>query len=117
MNDLRAALADADPLRDAPSLPTPDAHVMRRAILGAVETPAPLTFPRALPVAALVVLMIVAGLAAGQRFSTLAVPADAEASILQPDAGERRQVQFSTPGGTRIIWTIDPEFHMRGTLP
>ena len=28
-----------------------------------------------------------------------------------------RQLQFATPGGTRIIWHFDPEFSMRGTLP
>jgi hypothetical protein len=27
------------------------------------------------------------------------------------------QLQFRTPGGTRIIWTIDPSFQLRGTLP
>ena len=28
-----------------------------------------------------------------------------------PD-GERRQLQFATPGGTRIIWTLDPQFKL-----
>jgi hypothetical protein len=28
-----------------------------------------------------------------------------------------RQLQFATPGGTRIIWQFDPEFSLRGTLP
>jgi hypothetical protein len=23
-----------------------------------------------------------------------------------------RQVQYATPGGTRIVWTLDPNFHM-----
>jgi hypothetical protein len=33
------------------------------------------------------------------------------------DAGERRQVQFATPGGTRIIWTLDPEFKLPEVVP
>jgi hypothetical protein len=23
-----------------------------------------------------------------------------------------RQLQYATPGGTRIVWTLDPNFHM-----
>ena len=23
-----------------------------------------------------------------------------------------RQIQYATPGGTRIVWTLDPNFHM-----
>ena len=30
---------------------------------------------------------------------------------------ERRQVQFATPGGTRIIWEINPEFTLREMVP
>ena len=32
-------------------------------------------------------------------------------------APERQQLQFSTPGGTRIIWVFDPGFEVKGTLP
>ena len=28
-----------------------------------------------------------------------------------------RQVQFATPGGTKIIWQFDPNFTLRETLP
>ena len=28
-----------------------------------------------------------------------------------------KQLQFSTPGGTRIIWQFDPNFTLRETLP
>ena len=35
-----------------------------------------------------------------------------------PDAGGgRQQLQFATPGGTRIIWVFDAEFEVKGTLP
>jgi hypothetical protein len=40
------------------------------------------------------------------------------ARVNAPDpAGERRQIQFSTPGGTRIIWELNPEFSLMETLP
>lgn len=29
----------------------------------------------------------------------------------EPDV-EKRQIQFATPGGTRVIWTLDPEFEI-----
>ena len=114
MKNLRAMLEAADPLRDEPALATTDAREMRRRVLGAVEAPSPLSFPRALPVAALVVMMIVAEMAAGRRFTTAAPPAGGEAAMSAPADDERRQVQFATPGGTKIIWTIDPNFQLRG---
>lgn len=118
MKNLRAVLEAADPLRDEPSLSTTDARDMRRRVLVSSATPLSITFPGALPVAALIVVMLVGGIAAGRRFTPAPLPTAAEdAAIRVPADGERRQVQFSTPGGTRIIWTIDPDFHMRGALP
>jgi hypothetical protein len=32
------------------------------------------------------------------------------------EATDRLQVQFATPGGTRIIWTIDPQFRLNEVL-
>jgi len=34
-----------------------------------------------------------------------------------PVGGSRQQLQFATPGGTRIIWVFDAEFEVKGTLP
>ena len=118
MKNLRALLEEADPVRDDPALPTTDAREIRRTMLGAVETPLPLFFPRTMPVAALVVVMIVAGATAGRRLSSpAATQPPAEAAGIRPESGERRQVRFATPGGTRIIWTIDPDFQMREVMP
>lgn len=114
MTTLRAALAHADPLRDEPSLSTTDARVMRGAILAAADSPAPIFLAWALPVALLVAAMIVAGTAAGRRISAPAIPREADVADALPARVERRQVQFDTPGGTRIIWTIDPNFQVRG---
>lgn len=30
----------------------------------------------------------------------------------QTTAPAVRQIQYATPGGTRIVWTLDPNFHM-----
>jgi hypothetical protein len=32
--------------------------------------------------------------------------------VVAASAGQPTQVQFSTPGGTRIVWTIDPAFQL-----
>lgn len=117
MKNLRALLEEADPVRDEPALTTTDAREIRRAMLGAVEAPLPLFFPRTLPVAALVAVMIVAGATAGRRLSSPAAPRTPETAGIRPESGERRQVRFATPGGTRIIWTIDPDFQMREVMP
>ena len=41
-----------------------------------------------------------------------------EAALESPSpASGRQQLQFATPGGTRIIWVFDAEFEVKGTLP
>ena len=37
--------------------------------------------------------------------------------VLEAPGSERRQVQFATPGGTRIIWEINPDFSLREMVP
>ena len=53
--------------------------------------------------------------------ATLAAGVLIGAAVAAPGAGQhraaeaatdRRQVQFDTPGGTRIIWVIDPDFDL-----
>ena len=118
MKTLRTVLEDADPLRDEPPLSTTDARAIRRQMLGAAEAPVWQSFPGALRVAALIVLMIVAGMAAGRRLPNRVPPQSVDdAAVTAPAGGERRQVQFATPGGTRVIWTIDPNFQLRGVVP
>jgi len=53
------------------------------------------TRPRLAAAVAMLVLVLVAVMVAHRR--------------PQP---EPRQIQYATPGGTRIIWTLDPQFHM-----
>jgi len=67
-------------------------------------------------VVAVLALMVASGVVAGLR---MPAPVDEPAFVMQsaPGTGERRQVQFSMPGGTRIIWTIDPEFRLNEVIP
>jgi hypothetical protein len=119
MKDIRSWLAEADPLRAEPLLSEDDASRMRRAVVSAVsvrESPR-LFWPRAIAIAALVVLMVAAGTLGSRRTAPLD-PNDATAGAEAPPAiDERRQLQFATPGGTRIIWTLDPQFKIEGAVP
>ena len=92
---------------------------MRAVIVSAARQPVrPSPFwSGALAMAAAVILVVIAGMV-GERSR---LPNRAEVSdivaVAQPAGGERRQLQFSTPGGTRIIWTLDPEFQLREVKP
>ena len=35
----------------------------------------------------------------------------------EPPGTERRQIHFATPGGTRIIWELNPRFTLQEALP
>ena len=118
MTKLRRLLEDADPLRVEPALPATEAQAIRRALLAAADSAPAVFFPRALPVAALVLVMIVAGALAGRRLPAREpLRVALAAGDLAGTGGERRQVQFATPGGTRIIWTIDPNFQLGEVMP
>ena len=116
MKDLHALLTEADPVRETPELPREDARALRRVVLTAAPATSTVSqpWPGAVSIAAVVVIMIAVGIAAGVR-----VPPPEESAavgeVIEPV--ERTQVQFATPGGTRIIWTLDPEFELHGSTP
>ena len=69
-------------------------------------------WPWRLAVAAVALVLVAAGAGDDGR------PAPATDPVVVADPGaERRQVQFATPGGTRIIWEINPEFRLREMVP
>ena len=116
--DMRALLQAADPLRSEPALSRPDVERMRQAVLNAEPPTAPLTlWPRTFAAAALVVLLVIAGAIASRDNGRPVEPGGATKVAAPSDPAERRQLQFETPGGTRIIWTIDPEFKLEGVAP
>lgn len=114
MNDIRALLSDADPLRSEPVLSSDDVRAMRKRVMDAAAArPArPRPWRRAMAAAALLTIITGAGMVASRRFVTnpnAVGPSPPPGSV---DVGERLQVQFATPGGTRIIWTINPDFRL-----
>jgi len=119
MNDVGRLLRDADPLTREEGLRPASADDMRGAIVVAArDASQPLVWwPRPIVVAATVVVTLSAGVVIGR-----ALPwRDARTAAVRPEASssssagavssERRQLQFATPGGTRIIWVFDPDFN------
>ena len=110
-NDLREQLRDADPLEREPALSTDDVHAMRRRIVLAAHA-APHRRVRTEPQAAgaialactLVMVLLIATWFRSDR------------GLVGPVTPTRqdgpRQLQFETPGGTRIIWVLNPSLEL-----
>jgi hypothetical protein len=129
MTDWKTRLRDSDPARHA-ELSAADVHRIRSVVLSAahaVEPSAAFVWPRAFVVttAALTLTCAVALVALQQNLSELRREAAVATSDRAVDAvvdtadasAQRQQLQFATPGGTRIIWVFDSEFEIKGTLP
>jgi hypothetical protein len=98
MNDLRSLLQQHDPGRAA-AFPAPEFGRIREAVVTAAERRASFTLLRPLvaTVMSLLVLMSI-------TFAVVHRPAE--------PASQQRRIEYTTRGGTRIIWTIDPAFKM-----
>jgi hypothetical protein len=112
MSDWRALLRECDPAAD--TIDAVRAEQMRRAAIEAAQhakiTRSP--WPWRLAVAGLTVVLLAAGAGDEGR-----APGDRLATSPPASSGERRQVLFDTPGGTRIIWEINPDFTLGETIP
>jgi hypothetical protein len=116
MKNLTDLLRDADPVSHEPGLPPDAVADLRRAMLVAAHAaPAgPVFWGRQLAIAACLTVMVLTGVIAAHR-----VPAavrEAPTPAVSSSSVQRTQVQFKTPGGTRIIWTLDPDFQLRETM-
>ena len=129
MTDLTKLLRDADPLRDRPDerLSDGEVQVMRRAMLEAAResVAAGSLWRRPLAFAAIALVLVAVGGIAGDRARdwTDRSTAISETAWLTDEtrgsSGDlgRRQVQFATPGGTRIIWILDPNLPLQESMP
>ena len=109
MKPLREILRDADPVAHEPALPSSDVDRMRRTLLA--ERPiagASWTRPALLAAAALAIVVAALADRSPARSQDVTGP-----TATPNDTATRRQLQFVTPGGTRVIWTFDSTFDMR----
>jgi hypothetical protein len=125
MINLSTLLKDADPVAREKALSAEDAQRMRREMVSAMPECAaarplwrrPLTFAAA---AAIVMTVITV---AGHRGRSVRPFDDLSVSPATPIDGApsgsnaTRQLQFATPGGTRIIWIFDQNLRLQESLP
>jgi hypothetical protein len=115
--DIGARLREADPVMREPALSGADTDAMRRAVVAAASRSAegPAWFPPVLALVTTAAALIIA--VAGARTRDRGAPQQATVNGSHSGAdssagsGRRRQLQFATPGGTRVIWVFDPEFN------
>jgi len=107
-DDLRAWLLAGDPAAADPGLNPEEATRIRRQIVAAVcETPARRS------------LLLLAALAAAAALALLLLlprepaPTRPSGNPQASDLSGPRQIQFTTERGTRIFWTLDPDFELR----
>jgi hypothetical protein len=105
MTDLRSRLAQGDPLRREEQLSGAESQRLREQILAA-KPAATVSYSRLmLPIAAML-LFVAFG-------SVWLVRTSVPGAALEPAQVRPRQLQFSTSGGTRIIWTFNDNFELR----
>ena len=120
MNDIGARLRAADPLIHDPAagaMTPEEIDEMRRTILAAARSGKALSwFPPLLALVATAAALVIAVVGARMRgtageTSHGTVPRAAQRVESSAGADGKRQLQFATPGGTRVIWVFDPEFN------
>ena len=103
MRPLQELLTDGDPLAHEPGLDEMDARAMRRAVIAAADTARADRFAwryaAAMTVMAAVMLGVIATVARRE-------PAQVDGSQTLAEFPPV-EMQFSTPGGTRVIWVFD----------
>jgi hypothetical protein len=123
MTDLKTLLREGDPIRNEGELSPADASRMRRLIVATAEpTVARTPWQRPFAIAAIGALVAVVGAIAGHRRIVDPVPATQATEPLAAIGGssiadERRQLQFATPGCTRIIWIFDQNLRLQESMP
>jgi hypothetical protein len=116
MKDLKTLLRDADPVVHEPGLPHETVAELRRAVLAAAHAMEvrPVLWARQLAMVTCLTVMVLAGLVVAHRVPS--AERDVPAAVASTASDQRTQIHFSTPGGTRIVWTLDPGFQLRETL-
>jgi hypothetical protein len=105
-------LKEGDPVARDPALLPDDVDRIRRRVLAVEPRARSLGRIMAIAFAAAVALIVGTG-AWWTRATAPARPEPAAVSGSNAAASVRRQVQFSTPGGTRVIWIFDSNFDVR----
>ncbi len=98
MNELRTLLRQHDPARGA-TLSDADRHRLRAAMFAAQQEPRRRPLLRFVAATAMSLIVLLTATFAVVRLRDEPQP-------------EKRRVEYTTPGGTRVIWTLDPSFDL-----
>jgi hypothetical protein len=119
MNDLKRLLAEGDPLAREPEMSDVDIQAMRRTILSEArlqQAPAALWGLQPLALAVALVVCLSVGVSIGLRLGDDGFRKTAAATPASRANGPAvhipRQLQITSPGGTRIIWTFHQELDL-----
>lgn len=118
MKTLADLMREGDPLTRDPGLSEAEASAIRRRVVSeAAGQPARRVAWRGAFAIAAAIALVIAGVTGGRRLPPPSVASGGAAVADSARPAERRQLQFATPGGTRIIWTFDSEFSVKETNP
>ena len=105
--DISERLRTTDPVAHEPGLSVMEIQAMRRAIVAAATEARPAGWsPWRLALAGTLAFTVVLAVFIGTVFA----PGRQESA--QPEATEQRQLQFETPGGTRVVWVLNSKFDL-----
>jgi hypothetical protein len=118
MNNISELLKHGDPIAREPRPGPDDLQRMRRIATTTLPESTPRFWPRPAIVAATVAAAIASSVALGRQLPHPLARASRSGDMarraeqLETPEPQTRQLQFETPGGTRIIWVFDPNFKL-----
>jgi hypothetical protein len=101
---LNTLLRSMDPLAREEGLSEAEVRTLRQKVVQAAVKPQPGWWPGTVAVAGSVAVALAVGALAGVRLAPETSESPRPAAITY----ESRQLQFETPGGTRVIWVLNP---------
>lgn len=129
MTDWRAQVRGVVEDADRDRLPADAVRAMRQMVVAAAHDDqgekAAWSWRRPLAVAGSILLLTAVGITAGRRMSG-SLPSSERPPLLdrttdpflsEGAAPAHRQLQFSTPGGTRIIWVFKSDLDLKAAIP
>jgi len=109
--NLRERLREGDPVGQEPGMSADDVRRMRAAVLATASSARSNHgwWPQPIVVVATLILACSAGIMLGYRLPRREIP---DPAAVQEPTAVRRQLQFETRGGTRIIWVLNSELDL-----
>jgi len=115
MKDLKQLLVEGDPIAREPGLNDVEIQAMRRTIVVEARrqtAPAAMAWwPKPLALAGALAACLALGVSIGMRLGG-SVSSVVPVPTVSPARDVRRQMQMTSPGGTRIIWTFHQELSL-----